>query len=71
MSIESDKAALLRMEDRLLEAMMDVRYALDAGRMPEPAKLDTLRKTGPKMAEIAMIIHQKQEEEYRREHEHE
>lgn len=66
MSRETDLAALLRMENRILEAMIDVRYAVEAGEKPAPAKLDAIRKVSATFADMAVVIHQKQKEEEER-----
>jgi hypothetical protein len=66
-----DTTGLLRLEDSILEAMMTVRYALDAFEKPKARHLDIIRKNSVLFAELAEKIRAQQEKEEAEEHDEE
>jgi hypothetical protein len=61
--------SLLRLENEVVDAMMSVRYALDAQEAPRAAHLDIIRTNSLAFARLAERIHKqhvKEEEDYQR-----
>jgi hypothetical protein len=60
---------LLRWENEVVDAMMSVRYALDAQEAPKAAHLDIIRTNSLAFCRLAERIHKqhvKEEEDYQR-----
>jgi len=65
-------AVLLRLENEILDAMISIRYALDAGEKPKAQHLDIIRTNSLYFARLAeRIYEQQQKEEKEREAEYE
>jgi hypothetical protein len=67
-TVAEGTSGLLRLEDSILEAMMTVRYALDAFEKPKARHLDIIRKNSAAFAELAEKIRAEQEKEEAEEH---
>lgn len=59
----TDTNGLLRLEDQVLAAMMNVRYALDAWEKPKAVDLSIIRKTSAAFAELAEKVRAEQEKQ--------
>lgn len=54
---------LLRLENEIVDAMMSIRYALDAGEKPKARHLDIIRTNSLYFARLAERINKQQEQE--------